>query len=124
MTDKGEFKEKLREAVANLCHEQWSGWMRYLFSKGTFNDDGTWTMPAWAVQRWTRQMETPYPELSNEEQDSDRAEADKFLALTEGATVVFSIQGATLRFDLDTSKTSFDEAISLLTKQGGVGNDG
>ena len=74
-------KAEVRERLADLCHEQWAGWMRYLFSKGKFNDDGSWTMPAWAVERWSRQMDTPYSELSESEQDSDRNEADKFLAL-------------------------------------------
>lgn len=74
----------LRERLADLCHEQWSGWMRYLFSKGTFNKDGTWTMPAWAVERWQRQMNTPYSSLPElQERDSDRAEADRFLQLIE-----------------------------------------
>jgi len=72
---------ELREAMAHLCHEQWSGWMRYLFSKGALNEDGTWTMPSWAVKRWQRQMITPYSDLSEDEQDSDRKEADRFLAL-------------------------------------------
>lgn len=71
----------LSEKLAELAHSQWSGWMKYLFSKGTFNADGTWTMPAWAVERWKRQMETPFSELSESEQNSDRAEADKFLAV-------------------------------------------
>ena len=71
---------KLREALAELAHEQWSGWMRYMLSKGTYNDDGSWTMPTWAVFRWERQMNTPYAELNKVEQNSDRTEADKFLA--------------------------------------------
>ncbi len=70
----------LREILARLVHEdQWSGWMKYLFSKGQFNEDGTWTMPVWAVKRWTRQMKTPYSQLSDDEQENDRQEADKFL---------------------------------------------
>ena len=73
-----------REELAGLIHEQWSGWMEYLFSKGDFNDDGTWTMPAWAVDRWRRQMVTPYEDLSEDEKDSDRIEADRVLALLEG----------------------------------------
>jgi len=71
----------MKEQLAKLTHDQWSGWMKYLFSKGTFNEDGTWTMPLWAVIRWTKQMETPYSELSKSEQDRDRIEAEKFLAV-------------------------------------------
>lgn len=71
----------MREKLADLEHDRWSGWMRYLFSKGTFNDDGTWTMPKWAVEHWQRQMNTPYAELSESEKESDRKEADKTLAV-------------------------------------------
>ena len=73
----------LREELAALCHSQWAGWMAYLFSKGTFNKDGTWTMPKEFVERWSRQTSTPYDNLSALEQDSDRKEADKFLAIIE-----------------------------------------
>ncbi len=76
----------MREQLAQLAHSQWSGWMEYLFSKGTFNDDGTWTMPAWAVERWKRQMTTEYADLSEPEKESDRTEADKFLAVIEEGT--------------------------------------
>lgn len=76
--------ETLRERLARLVHDHvWAGWMRHLFSKGTFNDDGTWTMPAWAVKRWLRQMVTTYDNLSLSEQDSDRKEADKFLEVID-----------------------------------------
>lgn len=71
----------LREALAKLAHEQWSGWMKYLFSKGRFNEDGSWTMPKEFVLRWDRQMKMPYSMLSDKEQESDRTEADKFLHL-------------------------------------------
>lgn len=71
----------MKELLADLCHKQWSGWMEYLFSKGTFNDDGTWTMPEWAVKRWTRQIATNYEDLSESEKNSDRKEADKFINL-------------------------------------------
>lgn len=80
---KKEVRKELKEKLAELAHEQWSGWMQYLFSKGKFNEDGTWTMPAWAVGRWKQQMETPYSKLSENEQDSDRSEADKFIKVIE-----------------------------------------
>ena len=73
-----------RENLAKLAHEQWSGWMEYLFSKGMFNSDGTWTMPQWAVDRWKRQMKTDYKDLSESEKNSDRKEADKFIRVMEG----------------------------------------
>jgi len=38
-------------------------------------------MPAWAVKRWTNQMNTPYAQLSDEEQESDRKEGDRFLTI-------------------------------------------
>lgn len=71
----------LREELAALAHEQWSGWIIYKLSLGTHNPDGSVTIPAWAVQRWTRRVDTPYAELSDVEKDSDRREADKVLAL-------------------------------------------
>lgn len=69
----------MRERLADLCHRQWSGWMEYLFSKCVTNDDGTVTIPKWAVDRWKRQLSTDYKDLTLIEQDSDRKEADKFL---------------------------------------------
>ena len=80
----------MKEKLANLCHEQWSGWLKYMFSKGVFNEDGSWTMPTEFVQRWTRQADTPYGELSESEQDSDRTEADKFYEiLAQHTDIIF-----------------------------------
>lgn len=74
--------DDIRELLAAYSHDAaWSGWLRYQFSKGTFNDDGSWTMPAWAVERWTRQMNTRYVDLPEQEKNSDREEADKMLAI-------------------------------------------
>lgn len=76
-------RNEMREKLADLCHKQWIGWMKYLFSIGRFNADGTWTMPQKFVARWHRQIETPYSELSKFEQDSDREEAGKFIEVME-----------------------------------------
>ena len=73
----------MREELANLCHEQWSNWVRYMFSKGTFNEDDSWTMPGDLVKRWMRQMNTSYIGLLEVEQESDRREADKFIKVME-----------------------------------------
>jgi len=76
--------DEVRERLAALYHEQWSAWGVHQFSIGVFNGDGTWTMPAGAVRRWLRQTNTPYAELSDEEKDNDREEADKIIALLGG----------------------------------------
>ena len=73
----------LREKLAELCHKQWSGWMLYLFGKGSHTEAGTWIMPKWAVDRWTRQMAADYNELSEQEKDQDRDEADRFIKIID-----------------------------------------
>lgn len=69
-----------REALAKLAHEQWTGWMRHLFSKCEAVEGGLLIPVEWAA-RWTRQMTTSYAALSDAEQNSDREEADRVLDL-------------------------------------------
>jgi len=79
-TTQNEGGNTMREKLASLAHEMWSEWMKYLFSKciqPTYNS--TLIIPASAVNRWSRQMKTPYSELSEEEKESDRREADRML---------------------------------------------
>ena len=71
----------LRDKIAELCHFQWSGWMKYLFSKCKTNSDGTVIIPKEMVERWNRQHSTTFDMLSKSEQDSDRVEAEKFQLL-------------------------------------------
>lgn len=69
-----------RERLAAYAHDAWAGWMRYMFSK-CVDHDGESVIPQWAVERWTRQMMTAYQDLPEGEKESDRAEADKILAI-------------------------------------------
>lgn len=88
----------IREILADLCHRQRAGWMKYLFSKCDSSlpqtlsalEDGSLIIPAEFVKRWKRQMETPYAQLSESEQESDRTEADKFLEVATGTIVTGS----------------------------------
>ena len=82
MTPKTTWAET-REEIAAIQHEQWSGWMDYLFSKclQPESKDGSLLIPPWAVKRWTRQMATKYSDLSNNEKESDRVEADRYADL-------------------------------------------
>ena len=52
--------------------------MKYQFSQGTENEDGSFTIPAEKAQRWKRQMETNYTDLTEKEKDSDRQIAFDF----------------------------------------------
>jgi len=73
----------LREILAALVHRQWSGWMEYLFAQCRPGADGSVRIPPSLVERWRRQIETDYEDLSESEQDSDRREADRFLVALE-----------------------------------------
>ena len=81
----------VRERLADYAHEAWSGWMRYMFTIGTLLNDKWMSpepgqqakllLPEWAVERWQRQMNTPYAELPESEKASDRDEADAILTI-------------------------------------------
>ena len=79
--------ETCREDLADYAHAAWSSWMEYLFSKcaperGQYDrETGALIIPAWAVERWKRQLETEYKELPEKEKESDRKEADKILLI-------------------------------------------
>jgi hypothetical protein len=73
----------MREILSDVSHDIWSHWMRWMFSVGTFNSDGSWTMPAEKVQRWQRQMNTAYVDLPEHEREGDREQADKILAVLQ-----------------------------------------
>jgi len=73
----------MREKLAELAHEQWSGWMYYIFSKSTRNPDGSMTVPAALVAHWDRQRQTCYVDLPEPEKGSDRREADRMIAVLE-----------------------------------------
>jgi len=57
--------------------------MKWLFQCCIQNPDGSMTIPVEKVDRWQRQMQAPYAELSEGEQESDRIEADKTLRIIQ-----------------------------------------
>ncbi len=73
------------QVLAAVQHEIWSHWMRYMFTQGkqehlyskgeTYEYD--WIMPADKVERWKRQMNTPYFDLPTSEMKSDIDQAIK-----------------------------------------------
>lgn len=71
----------IREMLADYAHSAWSGWMEYLFRQSTLNENGTVTIPKTLVERWQRQCHTVYKDLPENEQNADRHEADRILAI-------------------------------------------
>lgn len=61
----------LREELADLEHQQWAHWTRYMLNNLTPEN----------IERWQRQVDTPYINLSEQEKESDRRWADKVLKI-------------------------------------------
>jgi len=59
----------LLEALAELEHEQWAHWTRYLLNNLTEQN----------IKRWKKQIEIPYTKLSEKEKESDRKWARKVI---------------------------------------------
>jgi len=75
------FLETAQDKVGALYHAQWSGWVHYLFEKGTDNDDGSVTLPREFVTQWSRQAQLLWPEMTQKEQHVAREAASKFMAV-------------------------------------------
>lgn len=71
--------EQQREALAEYAHDCWSRWMTHLLSRTTDGADRSATIPAEDARRWNRQRVTAYGDLTEQEQTSDRAEADRMI---------------------------------------------
>lgn len=82
-----------REALAALEHDQWAHWTGHMldvlepllaYGRGVtevfYADvDAKAIKSLEALQRWERQIQTPYADLTEKEKDSDREWADKVL---------------------------------------------
>ena len=83
-----EKSEDIREVLAAYAHDAWAGWMRHLSfrKRGTSwkGDREIWEFDVEDAKRWDRQVRTPYADLPEAEKASDRAEADKILAILGG----------------------------------------
>lgn len=75
-----QYKE-LIEKLAAIEHERWAHWQSYLHSKCLKNDNGSLTIPAELVERWNKQIETGYEELTEDEKESDREQVQKYFYL-------------------------------------------
>ncbi len=62
---------ELREKLAELEHQQWPHWTRYMLDNLTPEN----------VARWRTQVDILYSDLSEDEKESDRCWANKVLEL-------------------------------------------
>lgn len=83
ISEKVKMKEDIIEEHADFAHSAWSGWMKFLFSKTTSNEDGSETIPKKLADKWKRQLETDYKDLPEDEKESDRDEARKVLKIVQ-----------------------------------------
>lgn len=122
-------RNKIQERMADLCHRQWGGWMEYLFSKcieykpdSVQASEGSVIIPKWAVERWKRQILTAYKDLPEEEKETDRAEADKFLRILEysipAQNSIKKIEEELVQAKkaIATLQTNYDRVIKVLGK--------
>ena len=67
-----------RELLANLEHQQWAHWTKYMLDVldlDSLNDP--------RVNHWRKLIETPYEELTETQKESDREWADKIIEVLE-----------------------------------------
>lgn len=80
-------RQNLREIISAIQHEIWVHWMKYQMAQ-CYSDEGMHPgcliIPSEKVERWKRQMNTPYSDLTEQERESDREQADKVLSSING----------------------------------------
>lgn len=76
---KAQSHTRLFRLKAKAAHDIWAAWMRWQFKCGKMNQDGSFTIPRDKVDRWQRQMNTEFEDLSAEEKKSDYQVADEFM---------------------------------------------
>ncbi|CAM4179613.1 hypothetical protein PSAR109036_12980 [Psychrobacter arenosus] len=76
--------DSLIESLAAIEHERWSHWQKYLHEQCRKNEDGSLTIPADLVSRWTIQASTDYSELSEKEKNSDREQVLLYIPVLIG----------------------------------------
>lgn len=76
-------EDAMVERMADEVHQVWCVWMEYMFGHGSLmSNNGPWVMNEVSKLRWARQMITPYAQLSEEEKQSDREIAQRYLDIT------------------------------------------
>jgi hypothetical protein len=86
MVSDTQFQESLAhllEELAALEHQRWAHWQKYVHDNGERQPDGSVLLPANLIERWERQINTPYKDLAESEKNSDREQVRKYFPLLE-----------------------------------------
>lgn len=78
--------EELREKLADIEHQRWSDWQKYMHSRGIEDKkmgEGYLCIPLGLVKHWERQINTPYSKLTEQEKESDREQVNRYLPLIQ-----------------------------------------
>jgi len=73
------FNKEIMDKFGEAQHKIWADWMKFLFTEGYDMEDGSFKMKREKVERWRRQMNTPYEELTRKEQETDIKVAQDYL---------------------------------------------
>ena len=73
----------LLEELAAIEHQRWAHWQKYVHDHGERQPDGSVLLPASLVERWERQINTPYKDLAESEKNSDREQVRKYFPVLE-----------------------------------------
>ena len=74
-------KDELFEKLADIEHERWADWQKYLHSLCDVGADCSLCIPAWQVEKAERQIKTNYKDLTEKEKDSDRKQVMRYWEL-------------------------------------------
>lgn len=78
-------RQDVLDRLAEIEHERWAHWQRFVHDSCQEQEDGSLVIPAEVVQRWERQIATPYPDLTQAERDSDIEQVKRYLPTVIGA---------------------------------------
>lgn len=75
-----EIDQQVIEKLAEIEHERWSDWQKWchkILRENVFGVDSLEKV----LERWDKQIATPYPELSEAEKQSDRDQVERYLPI-------------------------------------------
>jgi hypothetical protein len=108
-------EDELREKLAAIEHERWADWQDWMHqlleTVKTENGDIFRAIPNDLYQRWQRQIETPYSELSDKEKASDMEQVDRYWPLIKALLNEARLKAASDIFKLAHQYASEDKTM-------------